>query len=345
VISLAAESGPRVFVVTRSFAALAALLVLVLLALLAHVVVVAVQPSVTAGTPVVKRRRRGIKALVMGADGRASTSKVQVVLWTFAVFYALVFLLVWGRSTGCGHTGLTDAVRLTCDGTASARATFGNVVNRPLQPAYYVLLGFPLAAAVAAKALTTGKVADGSLTKTQPEDGGVTKGLSEIVSNDQGDTDLLDFQYFAFNLLTLAFFAVEFLTKPWAGLPDLPPTLIALAGLSAATYTTKKALETDTPPKIVSVIPQRVALAPETSILVVGSEFGERAPESPRSKLLLEGVPLEVTAWQAGRIEARIPATLLSEPAVSGDTAKADLVVFGEEGPPSDPFPVEIYRP
>jgi hypothetical protein len=330
VISLAAESGPRVFVVTRSIAALAALLVLVLLALLAHVVVVAVQPSVTAGTPVVKRRRRGIKALVMGADGRASTSKVQVVLWTFAVFYALVFLLVWGRSTGCGHTGLTDAVRLTCDGTASARATFGNVVNRPLQPA--------------AKALTTGKVADGSLTKTQPEDGGVTKGLSEIVSNDQGDTDLLDFQYFAFNLLTLAFFAVEFLTKPWAGLPDLPPTLIALAGLSAATYTTKKALETDTPPKILSVIPQRVALAPETSILVVGSEFGERAPESPRSKLLLEGVPLEVTAWQAGRIEARIPATLLSEPAVSGDTAKADLVVFGEEGPPSDPFPVEIYR-
>jgi hypothetical protein len=259
-VVLAAAGG---FVITRVWAALLALGGLVSLAVVAHLVVLAgaahersasgpardpaavpatEQPETASMRPAA-RRRRGIKSLVIGTDGRASTSKVQVVLWTFAVFYAFLFRLLWGRSTAC-DPARGQAAPL-CQDAADARGAFSRAVNGELQIEYYVLLGFPMAAAVAAKAITTAKVDD--VPTAKPEIGadqkGVVQGVAEIVSNDAGQTDLLDFQYFAFNLLTLGFFFVEFLTKPGDGLPDLPPTLIALAGASTAVYTAKKALE------------------------------------------------------------------------------------------------------
>jgi hypothetical protein len=185
------------------------------------------------------RRRCGVKSLVIGTDGRASTSKVQALLWTLAVLYAFVFLLLWGRSTGCGDGG--DG----CEAATQARATLGRVVESELQPEYYVLMGLPLAAAVAARAITTAKVADGVVDKpvVAEDSTGVVQGLSEVVSNDRGELDLIDMQYFAFNLLTLSWFFFEFLTRPSAGLPDLPATLVALSGVSVGVYTARKALE------------------------------------------------------------------------------------------------------
>lgn len=253
--------GAGGFVITRLWAAFLALGGIVGLAAVLHVVVLAgagdrssgrpagdistegqtPTQAPTASTPA--RRRRGIKSLVVGTDGRASTSKVQVVLWTFAVFYAFVFLLLWGRSTACGRAAARDAPR--CQEAADARGAFSRAVNGELQVEYYVLLGFPMAAAVAAKAITVAKFDDKTVHKPElrPDQKGVVQGLAEVVSNDTGQTDLLDFQYFAFSLLTLGFFFVEFLTKPGGGLPNLPPTLIALAGASTAVYTAKKALE------------------------------------------------------------------------------------------------------
>ena len=89
---------------------------------------------------------------MIGTDGRASTSKAQAVLWTFAIFYALLFLLLWGRSVNCGGA---NRQRALCVNASHSRDVFNKVVNNPLDPEYYVLLGFPLTAAVAAKALTT----------------------------------------------------------------------------------------------------------------------------------------------------------------------------------------------
>src|SRR5260221_28216 len=51
-----------------------------------------------------QQRRRGLGALVVGTDGRVSTSKTQAVLWTIAVFFAIAFMLLWGRSVHCGHS-------------------------------------------------------------------------------------------------------------------------------------------------------------------------------------------------------------------------------------------------
>jgi hypothetical protein len=190
----------------------------------------------------VRLRRRGLKGLVIGSDGRASTSKLQALLWTFAIFYALTFLLLWGRSIGC----TADSTDVRCLEAGRALGAFSRVLDEGLQPEYYVLLGFPYAAAIAAKAMTSAKVADETIDKKEiePDHKGFGKGVGEIVANDQGESDLVDFQYFAFNLLALTFFFVEFLGDPASGLPELPPTLIALAGLSTASYAAKKALET-----------------------------------------------------------------------------------------------------
>lgn len=235
-----------VLVITRTWAGVLALVVLLVLLGLLHA---ATRSKVVADgrSEQVTQRRRGIKSLVIGSDGRASTSKVQALLWTLAILYAFVFLLLWGRSTRCGDSELRERPR--CEAATRARSTFTRVVNGDLQPEYYVLLGFPLAAAVAARAITQAKVDDGTIKKEEVKAGtqGVVQGLSEVVSNDRGETDLVDLQYFAFNLLTLSFFFAEFLTKPHLGLPDLPATLIALSGVSAGVYTTRKALAKDAP--------------------------------------------------------------------------------------------------
>jgi IPT/TIG domain len=338
------------FVINRVAAGFIALGSILLLLLVAQLLIRTHQSTGASGETeptAVQFRRRGVKALVIGADGRASTSKLQAVMWTLAVLFAFVFLLVWGRSTSCGDSNKKMGPR--CTEAAEGRTAFDKAVNAPLQAEYYVLLGFPIAAAVAAKALTTNKVTTGELTKSPIGDEastGVGQGLSEIVSNDKGETDLLDFQYFAFNLLALAFFFIQFLTHPDNGLPDLPATLIALSGFSAAAYTTKQALRTDVRPAITSVVPQRIRLANDTTVTVVGTGFGQPpadAAGTEQPKVLLEGVELPNVVWTSDtRLGAGLDVDQLP-PTAPGSSTSAQLTVMGTEGSVSEPFAVELY--
>jgi hypothetical protein len=350
-----------VIVITRWSAALVALGAMVLLVVVAHLLIVSAQPrsSEEQSQDNVAMRRRGVKALVMGADGRASTSKLQAVLWTFAVFYAFVFLLVWGRSLGCDASGLSSEDVASCNRAADDRTSIAEVVGRDLQPDYYVLLGFPLGVAVAARALTTAKVASGAIAKKPNEaSDGVAQGLREIISNDRGETDLLDFQYFAFNLVTLAFFWTEFHSNPANGLPDLPATLIGLSGLSAAVDSTRKALEADSKPLISAVVPRRIALVEGSHIAVIGTGFGGREPVEagdddasagawvvPPAWVKVDGTDLKIRRWESTRIDALITDEFLEHYMTDGDgSAAAELVVDMQDGLPSEPFTVELVR-
>ncbi len=233
------------FVVTRGWALVFVLGGTALLLIVARAIIGTRPPE---GATPAMARRRGLGGLVIGTDGRASTSKVQAVLWTFAVFFAITFLLIWGRSSGCDAENPPGE----CREAAQARAAFERLVDHGIQGQYFVLMGFPVAVAIAAKAMTQAQVDDhGDDTKPAIDDDrdGIIQGLREVASNDHGELDLLDFQYFVFNLLALAFFFVEFLTHPGQGLPDLPATLVALTGVSAAGYTTKKGLIAAAPPK------------------------------------------------------------------------------------------------
>jgi hypothetical protein len=178
------------------------------------------------------RTRRRFWYIFLGTDDRVSTSKVQFALWTLALAYALLVIV------------------------------FHDAVYPPgaLDPRYLLLLGFPAAAAVSAKAITVGQITSGTASKSPPEFKKKNPGtaIKDIVANDEGDLDLGDTQYFIFTLVALAAFFIAFAHDP-TKLPVLPDTLVGLTSASAAAYVAKKAASpaSVTPVKITAVSPQK----------------------------------------------------------------------------------------
>jgi len=236
----------------RVVAAFTALLVVAALAIVAQVILLRYQAQVSIPSgdgpdqSTLTFRRRGIKAAVIGQDGRASTSKTQVVLWTGAVVWALIDLLLLARSYPGG--GL-----------------FGNAVKTNWRPEYLVLLGLPVAAATAAKAAVAGansgrgpatsdpssmKATAGGASRVyvrdsiSPDVKGVMKGVAELFASDDGTVAWADLQYVVFTLITLVYFATQFLGQPAAGLPQVPAALLTLMGVSATGYAANKIVST-----------------------------------------------------------------------------------------------------
>ena len=169
---------------------------------------------------VARRRGSRVGGLLNGMDNRWSTSKVSIVLWTIAILWAFVTLLVRYR---------------------------GSAIPGSVPAAYFALLGIPSAGALGAKAITS----QPSVAKTSlpiPTSNPLA-GFAQIFSDDTGSPDLLDSQYFLFNLVLLGYFVASFFhiaePKPPSTeilLPALPGSLLALAGVSTATYLGKKGL-------------------------------------------------------------------------------------------------------
>jgi hypothetical protein len=168
------------------------------------------------GLPTVQtyRTRRRFWYLLLGVDGRVSTSKVQLALWVLAVAYALLVIAFHDPAYPPGS----------------------------LDPRYLLILGVSAGAAAGAKVITTWQLKNGSSSKAITPD--VKKKLadavSEIVSNDQGQLDLGDAQYFLFNLVALTAFLIPFFHRP-VSFPVLPDTLVGLTTVSAAAYVAMKA--------------------------------------------------------------------------------------------------------
>jgi hypothetical protein len=233
----------------RAAAAWTALLVVVALAIVAQVILLWYQsglPGVAGAAPdqpTLAYRRRGLKAAVIGQDGRASTSKTQVALWTAAVVWALVDLLLLARAY---HGG----------------TLFTNAVTSNWHPEYLVLLGLPVAAATAAKAAVAGaNSGQGPATSadlaTMPSGNavyvrdpvgegvwGFLAGVAELFTGDDDAVAWADLQYVVFTLITLAYFASQFLAQPTAGLPPVPAALLTLMGVSATGYAANKIVST-----------------------------------------------------------------------------------------------------
>ena len=266
----------------------------------------AVSAAAASVSAAVDKRRIGLKALVVGTDGRTSTSKVQAVLWSYAVLFAFAYMLLLGRVL----VGGSHAPRL--GGLANSFLQFASV---SLQPEYVAMLGLPIAGAVAAKALTTGKTAREELLKPPSDKSGIVRGVAEVVTDDNGQADLLDFQYAAFNLIALAYFFTTFVTvtsaNPGEGLPAIPPTLLALSGVSTVTYVTKKAMESGVGPIVTAVTPMSIRLGVDGTIDVQGSGFPQQGhAETQFNQVLLGGRPLAVhTPWADNRVVAMLPGT------------------------------------
>jgi hypothetical protein len=176
------------------------------------------------GTPA---KQYGMAALFIGVDGRTSTSKLQAVLWTYAILWALISVLV-----GAGAE------------------EFAESIGSEVRDEYFLLLGGPYLVAIAAKAKTTHDVskaseegrADPKGPKPSDAPSRPRQLLAEVVTKDDGSVDLGDFQYFAFTLVSLTYFAWAFIASPDEGLPEIPGTLLVLTGVSQAAYLGKKVL-------------------------------------------------------------------------------------------------------
>jgi hypothetical protein len=235
----------------RWFAALTALLDVIALTALAHVILLWYQSGITDGPasdPVQQTldyRRRGLKAAVMGQDGRASTSKTQVALWTAAVVWALIDLLLLARSYPGGNL-------------------FTGAVTSNWRPEYLVLLGLPVGAATAAfAAVSASNGGKGPVPSTYPAaapgpqavrvyvrdpvlayGSGFGRAVAELITADDGTVAWADLQYVVFTLITFVYFLIQVLSQPQNGLPPVPAALLTLMGVSAAGYTAKKVVDT-----------------------------------------------------------------------------------------------------
>jgi len=248
--------GAQLTTAHRAAAAWTALLVVAALAVVAQVVLTWYQARLSAasGQPALADRRQGLKAAVIGKDGRASTSKTQVVLWTAAVVWAFVDLLLLARAYPGG--GL-----------------FTNAVTSNWRPEYLVLLGLPVAAAATAKAVVAGANSGqgpatsdpGSMMKIASrlnvtsslnvkrvyvrdpagqDVKGFFAGVAELFTGDDNAVDWADLQYVVFTFITLVYFAIQFLAQPADGLPPIPAALLTLMGVSASGYAANKIVST-----------------------------------------------------------------------------------------------------
>jgi hypothetical protein len=219
-----------------------------------------------------------VTGLVVGRDGRSSTSKTQVLLWTYAVVFALLALLVGWVIVEVGQALSDNPDFSHAELGRNVADKFTDFVKEGLDESYLLLLGLPLGAAISSKAITTNKESNGTVVKSEKADTPPekqTNPVAELVTDDEGNSDLGDFQYLLFNLLALGYFLSQFLIHPANGLPEMPDTLVALTSLSAGAYVAKKGVYRD-PPILSAVSPP--AAAPGDRVDIFGSRLLGRPP-------------------------------------------------------------------
>lgn len=259
-----------------------------------------------------------VSTVVLGADGRTSTSKTFILMWTLLVAWALTSLLIAGELVpqhSCVAGAEQKAVKLctaTHDDLALLQLGWRHFLHQGLVGSYLVLLGIPASAGLAAKAITQSQAisSPGSKTEAKPTGGkrGVLPRLAEIFSADDGTTDVGDFQYVIFNLITAVYFVSKFVKPVGTGLPSIPDTLLGLTSVSAALYVGKKAV-TRNEPKVTSVFP--ATLREGDTFTVTGVALSD--PEEPAAStpgITINGIqakPVAIDPKVADRLRAVVP--------------------------------------
>jgi hypothetical protein len=300
------------------------------------------------------RLRSGLRALGIGADGRSSTSKVAAALWTVAILYALLVLLMLGRTPNCPDPSNRWGDCPSGKKTQALRQDLSEVLGEGFRAEYLLLLGLPVGTAVFAKWSTASKVEEGKVSKPPPDDEQrtVVSAVTETIANDRGELDLLDFQYMAFTVFALGYFFLALLTQPQDGLPEIPEALLALVGASTVSYAVKKGMEGgEEKPTVTAVVPSLIIAGTDKEVAVTGRNFLSHPANKPStlSAVTLGGRRLRVTALSATAATALVPddlATLgLSAPQTADRTQQVGLRVIDERGAASDETMVNLRWP
>ena len=281
--------------------------------------------------------------VIIGEDGRTSTSKTFVLMWTLLVGWALVALVIAGELLAIHDcVGNNDCAK---DAIGFLQLGWRSFLKSGLDASYLVLLGIPAAAAVAGKAVTESKVASGAISPAvvTNADKALPARVMQIFSADDGSTDLADFQYVIFNLILATYFVSEVVHLTSVGLPPIPQTLLGLTSVSAALYVAKKAV-TGTQPTIGAVFPS--FMVPGRTITITGTGLTDDpalAPNRRAPRVMVNGVEADqVTAdpQVADRLTARVPPGLNPRP--STDPIGGSVEVLSSSDFKTPPYQVTI---
>jgi hypothetical protein len=271
-------------------------------------------------------------SVVLGADGRTSTSKTFVFLWTLLVAWALIALLIAGQFLGTRGCVIHPHPLQACKKEQLALLQLGwhHFLKSPLSGSYLVLLGIPGVAAITAKGITQASVNGGGFKKPKPKPdparasapksqdsapGAASKSpagpqpvarVTEIFSADDGTTDIGDFQYVIFNLITAVYFVTQFLHPDGTGLPTIPNTLLGLTGVSASVYLGKKAV-TDTQPTVTGVFPLPLHDGQRFTVIGTGLTQDPGSPTDADPQITIDGLSAEIIDASGDNLRAKAP--------------------------------------
>lgn len=223
------------------------------------------------------REAGGLRSFLIGGDNRISTAQTQAAIWTVAVVYLALVLLL--RRTPADFEELDEN--------------------------YLLMLGGPYAALIVGGAVTRGKLAAQELQKVPSAESQVR----DVLSDDNGRPDLVDTQFFLFSMAALIGVLVAFWGSPDA-VPPISGGLALLSGGGALVYLGKKAVERNAP-LISSIVP----LAPEETIkagkrvVIRGANFvppGAGGDIDTLSRLVVE-FRNEEDAWISRNVAPQVP--------------------------------------
>ena len=244
--------------------------------------------------------------VVQGEDGRPSTSKLQIWLWTVVVLFSYVAIY-------------------------AARVAAGQVDPINELPANILIaLGLSVVTATAAKGITVSQLQSGDIVKPPPTR--ANSGPGDIVKEDDGSLDLSKIQMLMWTVIAIGVYlinvGVEIKAPPHDKLPDIDAALMVLMGLGQGAYLGKKLVSTDVP-RITAVSSQSTNGA--SVITIQGDTFGQA---QNGGIVTIDSLPMSapITTWGDTQIVFNLPATHPNGKAwTPGQTILIGLVVNGHE--------------
>jgi hypothetical protein len=286
------------------------------IAIVAAVVVLALLVLVELTARVV--HARFFSTVILGEDGRTSTSKTFILLWTLLVGWALIALLIAGEFVSAHAcvppsdiANAAQKCKAAADDVGLLQVGWLHFLHAGLSGSYLLLLGVPAAAGVAAKGIAQSKAQNGSSVKPASSGGPAAPfaRIAEIFSADDGTTDIGDFQYLIFNLVTAAYFVSQFLNPDGSGLPTIPDTLLGLTSVSAGLYVGKKAV-TNSQPSVTGVFPLPLHDSQPFTVIGVGLTADQASPTDAQPQITIDGVPATAVRAVGTNLTAIAPPNL-----------------------------------
>ncbi len=245
--------------------------------------------------------------LVVGEDGRPSTSKLKPFLWTVVVIFAYAVLY-------------------------AARVKKGYIeAISDIPPNLLIAMGFDVATLVAAKGITESQISSGQIEKPAPVDStaktastpntSANNGPGAVFQDDKGFPDLTKIQTVTWTVFAIVIYLVAVNTaleatnalksvspgtEPFPShlnFPDIDPALMVLVGLGNAAYLGKKLVTTDTP-VLTGISVQRKPSG--TEIIVTGVGLGVT---QNGSKIIVNNKEIDETplAWANDQVKFKLP--------------------------------------